>query len=273
MAPKNHAEDAIIAFLGTISKLSQSQDRYMVRDAGAIGPLVALMITGTGEVPARAASVLRDLAQHAANRTAILEAGGIAQLVKMLHVEKGATADQVTIATEAADALRCLCADYQPICEAIRESGGIKSLGSLLNRGHSSNAATVAAAALSQICQADPKSKELVRECGGVKALSKLINTGVASDASGVRKRGQDLANWCDGKACEAIATTMHQIVNVNGCPRIIRDEGCAAAARRHHPRITRQCLRHPHAPPSPSPLLTRAPPLPTLVSAARCRR
>ena len=117
----------------------------------------------------------------------------------------------------------------------------IKSLGSLLNRGHSSNAATVAAAALSQICQADPKSKELVRECGGVKALSKLINTGVASDASGVRKRGQDLANWCDGKACEAIATTMHQIVNVNGCPRIIRDEGCAAAARRHHPRITRQ--------------------------------
>ena len=51
--PSNHAEEAILGFLGTLGKLAQSSDRYMVRDAGAISPIVALMITGTGEVHLR----------------------------------------------------------------------------------------------------------------------------------------------------------------------------------------------------------------------------
>lgn len=88
MAPKhNRAEAGVVAFIDTLGQVAQSNDRAQVREAGAIAPLVALLISGTGEVPGRAASVLRDLAQHSANRTAILEADGIAQLVRMLGVE------------------------------------------------------------------------------------------------------------------------------------------------------------------------------------------
>ena len=89
MAPtkQNRAEAGVIAFIDTLGQVAQSNDRAQVREAGAIAPLVALLISGKGEVPGRAASVLRDLAQHSANRTAILEANGIAQLVAMLGVE------------------------------------------------------------------------------------------------------------------------------------------------------------------------------------------
>ena len=212
MAPRNHAEDAILAFLATLSKLAQSSDRYMVRDAGAIGALVAFMISGTGEVPARAATVLRDLAQYPANRTAILEAGGIAQLVKMLHSSDGAAGDAKVIATEAADALRCLCAGNLPVVTAIRENNGIKSLVALLRDGPHSAAAPVAAAALAHISQADPQSRRDIVDADGVKTLAKLLKTGVKSDSAGGRKRGET-ANWCEGRACEETARVLHELV------------------------------------------------------------
>ena len=89
MPPKyNLAEAAIVAFVEALGKLAAQEPlRTMVRDAGAISPLVALLISGTGNVPGMAASVLRDLALHSGNRTAILESGGVAQLVGMLNNE------------------------------------------------------------------------------------------------------------------------------------------------------------------------------------------
>jgi hypothetical protein len=223
MAQKNLAEEAIIAFLGTLSKLAQSSDRYMVRDAGAIAPLVALMISGTGEVPARAASVLRDLAQYAANRTAILEAGGIAQLVQMLST---AASSDSTVAVEAADALRSLCEGNLAVCAAVREHGGVKALVAQLKGGHTSQAASVAVAALSQMILADAESRRQIVEQGGVKRLVALLSGGVASDGGGARKRGQEAVNWCETKACEETARAVHELAAEPGCSALLLSAG-----------------------------------------------
>ena len=66
---KNYAQTAVVTFIDTLGKIANSNDRMMVRDAGAIAPLISLMMHGMGDAPGRAAAVLRDLALHAANRT------------------------------------------------------------------------------------------------------------------------------------------------------------------------------------------------------------
>ena len=133
----NAAEAAIVTFVEALGKLAANADmRTMVRDAGAISPLVALLVSGTGNVPGLAASVLRDLALHSGNRTAILESDGVAQLVRMLHNESK------VIASEAADALRSLAANNGAVCKVVRDNGGIKMLVKLAQGGKAAEAAT-----------------------------------------------------------------------------------------------------------------------------------
>jgi hypothetical protein len=165
MAPAkgtNLTNSALLGFIETLGKIANSPDAKQMRDEGAIAPLVSLMISGKDEVPGRAAAVLRDLAQHSANRTAILEADGITQLVKMLGVQSKATV------TEAADALRSLCAGNIAVCTAIRAKHGIEALVELIREGHESPPSMLAANALSNMSQADPGCRNEIGDKGGV---------------------------------------------------------------------------------------------------------
>ena len=56
---KNYAQTAVVTFIDTLGKIANSNDRMMVRDAGAIAPLISLMMHGMGDAPGRAAAVLR----------------------------------------------------------------------------------------------------------------------------------------------------------------------------------------------------------------------
>lgn len=224
MAPKlNVAEAAIIAFIETLGKIANSSDRHLVRDAGAISALVQLMMNGTGDVPGRAASVLRDLAQDKKNNERILEADGVTQLVQML------SKNNKTIATEAADALRSLCAGNLAVCSAIRSKDGIKSLVKLLKDGHASAAAMQAANALSNMSQADPSCRKEIGKAGGVQALVSMLTGGFGGETASMRKRGQE-SGWATSKNCEETVRALHELRGEPTCCAVLLTESTLRA-------------------------------------------
>lgn len=218
----NHAEAAVVTFVETLGKIAQSNDRQQVRDAGAIAPLVALMVSGTGDVPGRVASVLRDLALHEVNRTAIIQADGIAQLVRMLSV------DSKAIATEAADALRSLCANNVSVCTAIRSHHGIKALVQLITDGQETSAMQ-AVGALCNMAEADADCKREIGSSGGAQALVNILHAGFSSDPSVMRKRGGDGGNWAVSKSCEGTAQALHILVADPSCCNLVLEAGVIA--------------------------------------------
>ena len=216
------AEGAIVAFVESLGKLaSQEALRTMVRDAGAIAPLVALLVSGTGNVPGMAASVLRDLALHSGNRTAILESDGVAQLVRMLHNESK------VIASEAADALRSLAANNLPVCKVVRENGGIKMLVRLAKEGLQSEAATQATGALSNIAEADTTSQQEIGDEGGVDVLVSLLEQGFDETAAAKRREKND--NWALSKASEETSRALLRLAGHSSCVKRMLDAGSIA--------------------------------------------
>ena len=217
----NLAEAAIVAFVEALGKLaSQEALRTMVRDAGAISPLVALLVSGTGNVPGMAASVLRDLALHSGNRAAILESDGVAQLVRMLNNESK------VIASEAADALRSLAASNLAVCKVVRDNGGIKLLVGLIKQGLQSEAATQATGAISNIAEADPTSREEIGDAGGVAMLVALLQQGLEhGDPNASRQRGaQTTTNWAESKASEETSKALLQLAGHASCVKRMFD-------------------------------------------------
>ena len=222
MSPKlNRAEAGVITFIDTLAAVAQSNDRAQVRDAGAIAPLVALLVTGTGDVPGRCASVLRDLAQHSANRTAILEAEGIQRLVHMLGV------DSKVIVTEAADALRSLCSNSVPVCNEIKKHDGIRALVKLLGHRTLSEAAMQAAQALSSIADSDPATRRGIGEAGAIHSLTRTLVSGFA-DANGNAKQAE---NWATSTPCEAAVKGLTIFTAEPTCHALLYQEEGAVAA------------------------------------------
>ena len=215
----NHAQTAVISFIDTLGKIANSADRMMVREAGAIAPLISLMMHGTGDVPGRAAAVLRDLAQHTANRTAILEADGISQLVRMLSVTSQA------IVTEAADALRSLSDQNLSICAAIRKHDGLKSLVALLKGTTDGAILKIVAGALTNMSQADPSSRGEIASSGAVQALVATLKGGF--DTTGDRMRyGEGTQGWAKSKVCAATMRILHELREEPGCREVLTTQG-----------------------------------------------
>lgn len=210
----NAAEAAIVTFVEALGKLAANADmRTIVRDAGAISPLVALLVSGTGNVPGLAASVLRDLALHSGNRTAILESDGVAQLVRMLHNESK------VIASEAADALRSLAANNGAVCKVVRDNGGIKMLVKLAQGGKAAEAAT---GAISNIAEADPTSRQEIGDAGGVAVLVSLLVDGLDNvGKEGGRARDTD---WAYSNASEETSKALVQLSGHSSCVKRMLD-------------------------------------------------
>ena len=203
-----------MTFVEALGKLAANADmRTMVRDAGAISPLVALLVSGTGNVPGLAASVLRDLALHSGNRTAILESDGVAQLVRMLHNESK------VIASEAADALRSLAANNGAVCKVVRDNGGIKMLVKLAQGGKAAEAAT---GAISNIAEADPTSRQEIGDAGGVAVLVSLLVDGLDNvGKEGGRARDTD---WAYSNASEETSKALVQLSGHSSCVKRMLD-------------------------------------------------
>ena len=221
----NVAEEAIVAFVQTLGKLAAQEGlRLMVRDAGCIAPLVALLISGTGNVPGLAASVLRDLALHSGMATAILEADGVAQLVRML------SNDSRQIASEAADALRSLCKENPRVCAVVRESKGVKLLVQLVKGGLGSEAATQATGALTNLAEVDSSSLEEIAEAGGVGAVVGLLTQGLDQQpevgGGGRQQRGGGSAAnaWAQSRAAADVSAALQTLAAHKSCLRRMLD-------------------------------------------------
>ena len=146
-----------------------------MREAGGIAPLVTLLRSGTPEVQALAASVLRELASdNPANRDAILKAGGLHELVEMVHKDAATTE-----AGEAAGALRSLSNEFPAGCKAIIESRGVEALVKMVELGEPGSASAVqATGVLANLAQSHESNCEVILKAGGVRELVALLSRG-----------------------------------------------------------------------------------------------
>mmetsp|Transcript_21287 Transcript_21287/g.63053 ORF Transcript_21287/g.63053 Transcript_21287/m.63053 type:complete len:619 (-) Transcript_21287:174-2030(-) len=119
------AIEAARALGNLANRAAASEVNYqdMIRAAGAIGPLVALLLENPRSGAAvQTALALRNLAhENAANQDAIRDAGGIGALVMLLSTESAAS-------QEAARALRNLARNNAANKEALRKAGGVTPL-------------------------------------------------------------------------------------------------------------------------------------------------
>ena len=223
----NLAEAATVAYVEALGKLAaQETQRTMVRDAGAVSPLVALLVSGTGQVPGMVASVLRDLAQHAGNRDTIVECNGVPPLVRMLEHESR------VVAGEAADALRSLAHGSLSVCSLIRADGGVKLLVRLIKEGvgaeeaaqatGASRSAMQAVGAVSCIAEADAASLQDMCDAGGIGVLVTLLAQGFdAGDAAAARQRGSGgMGGWAQSKPVEATSRALVLFSSHHACLR-----------------------------------------------------
>lgn len=172
----------------------------IIREAGGIPPLVALLAGGAESVAAEdAAGALFNVAATSANKEAIREAGGIPPLVALLAggVESGA-------AENAAAALWNMVIGCDVNSDAIREAGAIPQLVALLAGGVESKTAENAAGALLGLSRNDG-AHAAIREAGAIPPLVAMLAGGAesktAENAAGV------LCNMASGNTatCDAI--------------------------------------------------------------------
>jgi hypothetical protein len=177
---------------------NNEKNQDAIRDADGVRPLIGLLShrapcesspsgSGPSSAASRAADALGGLARntHRVNQMAIRDAGGIEQLVALLHEQPIGEA-----ATKAAGALKHLAFAYSANREAIREAGGIEPLVALLElRRDAEEDVMIIAGALWNLGYNNPSNQDAIREAGGVRCarLSPAPLFGVPFDAVGAR--------------------------------------------------------------------------------------
>lgn len=192
----------------------------MIADAGAITPLVNLLSGSRGdEAQQEAAGALWALADHAVNRTAITEAGGIGPLVMLLGCENAKAREHAELALvrlsiekqnreiiieqlvgmldeergtalqeQAAAALANLAKESVENRTSILKAKGVPRLLQLLH-SNSAKAMENSASAISELAHQSPENQRAIANAGGVaKLVSALINASSnVKEHSGVR--------------------------------------------------------------------------------------
>ena len=221
----NPAEVVIRSFVEALARLARSH-RDAVREAGGIAPLVTLLRSGTPEVQAMTAAVLRDLASdNPANRDAILKAGGLHELVEMVHKDASTLA-----AGEAAGALRALSNGFPAGCRAIIEARGVEALVAMVAQGEPGSASAVqATGALANLAQADEANCEVILKAGGVKQLVNLLARGHAKGDAAQRRLAPDVKQRLEKSAEEASNAIWQLAAKAPACNTAIRQANAIA--------------------------------------------
>ena len=221
----NPAEVVIRSFVEALARLARSH-RDAVREAGGIAPLVTLLRSGTPEVQAMTAAVLRDLASdNPANRDAILKAGGLHELVEMVHKDASTPA-----AGEAAGALRALSNGFPAGCRAIIEARGVEALVAMVAQGEPGSASAVqATGALANLAQADEANCEVILKAGGVKQLVNLLARGHAKGDAAQRRLAPDVKQRLEKSAEEASNAIWQLAAKAPSCNAAIRQANAIA--------------------------------------------
>ena len=156
----------LVAQLGT-----SEANATLLREAGAIPPLVKLLDLRGDYAARHAADALQNLAAGGPNRNTIREAGAIAPLVRLLTGGSDLEASRC-----AAGALRNLAYKCEANKEAAREAGAIAPLVTLLHRAASfPSLAANAASALKNLACANPLNQTAILEAEGVPLLVRLL--------------------------------------------------------------------------------------------------
>jgi len=166
----------------SLSHLSAADDANdgLIREAGAIPPLIAMLAGGPeSEAAGVAAEALGNLVnRNVANRAAVEKAGAIPPLVAMLS--GGPESEPVA---DAARALRSLAESNEAARAAIVEAGAIPPLVALLGGGPESETAACAAGALWSLT-ADGEGGNAIVEAGAISPLVALLRGGPESGAA-----------------------------------------------------------------------------------------
>ena len=203
----NEAEKVIRDFVEAMARLARTH-RDAVREAGGIPPLVTLLHSGTSEVQALTAAVLRDLASdNSANRDAILKAGGLDELVVMVSRDPRSPE-----AGEAAGALRSLSNGFPAGCRAIIEARGVDALVEMIAQGEpGSSSAIQATGVLAHLAQAEERNCDAILQAGGVRQLISLLSRAHAKSDAAARRLAPEQKARLD-KTAEEVANALWQL-------------------------------------------------------------
>ena len=216
----NPAEVVIRSFVEALARLARSH-RDAVREAGGISPLVTLLRSGSPEVQALTAAVLRDLAlDNTTNRAAILKAGGLLELIEMVRKDASKPA-----AGEAAGALRSLSNGYQLACTAIIESRGVEALVAMVAQGEAGSTPAIhATGVLANLARGDVSNCDAILRAGGIAQLVKLLSKGHEREDTARRRLPTELKHRLERAAEEAANALWQLAAKVPACNIAIRE-------------------------------------------------
>jgi len=232
---------------------NNEKNQDAIRDADGVRPLIGLLShrapcesspsgSGPSSAASRAADALGGLARntHRVNQMAIRDAGGIEQLVALLHEQPIGEA-----ATKAAGALKHLAFAYSANREAIREAGGIEPLVALLElRRDAEEDVMIIAGALWNLGYNNPSNQDAIREAGGVRC-ARLSPAPLLASPSTLRAPATTL--WAPVTTLWTLATTLWAPATTLWAPALRR-----AAAAHHgaaHPFPPLSCVGPPCSP------------------------
>ena len=223
-----------------MAKLARSH-RDAVREAGGIAMLTTLLRTGSPEVQGMVAAVLRDLATDSpANRVAILNAGGLEELVRMLNPSGGSSSkspagggggpSKLELAADAAGALKSLSNGFVSGCRTIVEAKGVDALVAMIESGEVGSSFTInATGVLANLASADASHCEAILKRGGVKSLVFLLIKGNATLLGSKRRVPQDVKARLE-RSAEEVANAVYRLAEKSpSCATAIRENKAIA--------------------------------------------
>ena len=237
---------------------NNEKNQDAIRDADGVRPLIGLLShrapcesspsgSGPSSAASRAADALGGLARntHRVNQMAIRDAGGIEQLVALLHEQPIGEA-----ATKAAGALKHLAFAYSANREAIREAGGIEPLVALLElRRDAEEDVMIIAGALWNLGYNNPSNQDAIREAGGVRCARLSPAPFLASPST---LWAPATTRWAPATTLWTLATTRWTPATTRWAPALRRAAAAHHGAAHHgaaHPFPPLPCVGPPCSP------------------------
>ena len=185
----------------------QQKNQDAITDAGAVGPLVAMLGSPAADMQAKAAGALANLAQnHHENQGAIARTGAVAPLCTLVREGSEETKD------ESAFAIWSLATDHGGNKDTIAKLGGIDPLLSLLVTGETKKSQALRAGALAALVSKHQDNRQVI-----AKRLVGLLG----SVAVRTPDRAERVLNACSSFTSDSAANQV-AIAKLGGIPPLI---------------------------------------------------
>ena len=165
----NTPPERAAAVLADLARLSDVKER--IASAGGLGPLVAMLSSGSEDAQTHAAAALHHLATAASNKPVIIELGAVRPLIELL------VNGTESAKSNSAGTLWHLATSAESKTAIVME-GGTLPLIELLTTAEMPEARESAAAVLSELARSQSFNRNLIADLGGIEPLTTVMREG-----------------------------------------------------------------------------------------------